>query len=81
MILGANVDARRCSSCGNTTLVKENLSVITPDGIVPFKISRKKAAEIFRNWVGKRKFAPNDLVQMAKLEKKAQKKAKKLENK
>ena len=32
-------------------------------------MSRNKAASIFRTWVGSRKFAPNDLKQMAKLEK------------
>ena len=69
MIVGSDAVRTRCSSCGNATLVKEKTIEVTPDGILPFKTTRKKAAEIFRNWVAKRKFAPNDLVQMAKLEK------------
>ena len=59
----------RCSSCGNTTLKKESSILNLPDGIIPFKIDKHKAGEIFKKWVATRKFAPNDLVQMAKLEK------------
>ena len=68
-VVGTNGEVKRCASCGNTTLTKEMSSTIVPDGIIPFSISRSKAAEIFRSWVGSRKFAPSDLKQMARLEK------------
>jgi len=69
IIAGTDCEIHRCSSCGNTTLKKEISVLNTPDGIIPFKITRNKAGEIFRKWVANRKFAPSDLVQMAKLEK------------
>ena len=68
-IVGTDNVVRRCSSCGNTSLLKEKTALNTPDGMIPFKVTREKAAEIFRKWVASRKFAPNDLVEMAKLEK------------
>lgn len=69
IVVGTNNEVKRCSSCGNTTLVKIKGSTVAPDGIIPFKISRNQACEIFSKWVGSRKFAPSDLKQMAKLQK------------
>ena len=68
-VVGTDGEVKKCASCGNTTLKKEKSTTIVPDGIIPFAVSRRKAAEIFRNWAGTRKFAPSDLKQMAKLEK------------
>ena len=58
-----------CASCGNTNLIKKSESVLIPDGIVPFEISKDKAGEIFQNFVKSRKFAPSDLAQMARSQK------------
>ena len=69
LLVGSDNEVRRCSSCGNTTLMRERSNIVKPDGIIPFSISKRKAAEIFRKWVGERKFAPKDLKYMAKLEK------------
>lgn len=69
LIAGTETDIFRCSSCGNSSLIKQKAFLKVPDGILPFEVTREKAGEIFRNWVGKRKFAPNDLKHMAKLEK------------
>ena len=60
-VVGRDSEVKRCASCGNTTLTKEKGTTIVPDGIIPFSVSRNKAASIFRTWVGSRKFAPNDL--------------------
>ncbi len=68
-IVGLDKEVKRCSSCGNTTLTQIRSNLKSPDGIIPFEISRNKAAEIFRKWVGSRKFAPSDLRQMARLKK------------
>ena len=68
-VVGTDGEVKRCSSCGNTSLTKETSKTHTPDGIIPFEIARDKAAEIFRKWVGSRKFAPSDLKEMAKLQK------------
>lgn len=58
-----------CASCGNTNLEKRTSSVITPDGLIPFEISKDQAGEIFTKFVKTRKFAPSDLSQMAKSQK------------
>lgn len=58
-----------CASCGNTNLKVQTNSVAVPDGIIPFAINKDKAGEIFQKFVRSRKFAPNDLEQMAKLQK------------
>ena len=69
IVSGSNETIRRCASCGNSTLKREKISTIAPDGIIPFTVSRKQAVQIFKNWVSSRKFAPSDLKRMAKLEK------------
>lgn len=70
VVVGKSGEIKRCASCGNRSVIKvESTSIKAPDGIIPFTLTRKNAAEIFRKWVGSRKFAPSDLKQMAKLEK------------
>lgn len=62
-----NEEKKRCPSCGDTSLKRQNSSMNIPDGIIPFSISRDKAVEIFRKWIKTRKFAPSDLKEMARL--------------
>lgn len=69
IVTGKEGEVKRCSSCGNTALKKEESPTYIPDGIIPFSISKQQAGEIFRKWVGSRKFAPSDLKQMARLDK------------
>lgn len=59
----------RCPSCGATTIVKSSSGANYPDGIIPFKLSKDRAAEIFDAWISKRKFAPKDLKLMARAKK------------
>ena len=61
-----NESITRCASCGNVSLKEISSQTMHPDGIIPFEISRTQAEEIFKNWIKTRKFAPNDLIQMAK---------------
>lgn len=56
----------RCPSCGATTVSQMQAKTTFPDGVIPFKLDKEKAVEIFQKWLKKRKFAPNDLVTMAK---------------
>lgn len=55
-----------CASCGNTNLVKRTNSVVVPDGVIPFEITKDQAGEIFKNFIKTRKFAPSDLVELAR---------------
>lgn len=68
-IVPVGEERKRCVSCGNTTLQRISSATTAPDGILPFTITKPQAGEIFRNWVGSRKFAPSDLKQMARSKK------------
>jgi len=56
----------RCPSCGADNLVKTLKIEYTPDGIIPFKLSKESAIMHFSKWVKHRYFAPNALKKMAK---------------
>ena len=64
-----DVPITRCVSCGSKDLAEVQGTGVHPMAVIPFKISRKKAAECFADWLSTRKFAPNDLKKMAKLQK------------
>jgi len=58
-----NVTSSDCPFCA-TPLVVSNGSlcdVIKPKAVLPFKIERNKGNELFKNWINKLWFAPNDL--------------------
>lgn len=43
-----------CSFCGNPTLVEDRLrGEFKPSTIIPFKINKDKAVEIYKNWCKK----------------------------
>ncbi|MCR5616935.1 MAG: TFIIB-type zinc ribbon-containing protein [Clostridiales bacterium] len=51
-----------CPFCGSTSVmpVDDEADVMAPGGVVPFAISQEKAAQLFKNWIGHKWFAPND---------------------
>lgn len=62
----SEVGLKRCPSCGSSNISKKIDISIRPDGIIPFRISHDQAALIFKHWIKKRPFAPNDLKKLAK---------------
>lgn len=56
----------RCPSCGSTNITASANKLFYPDGIIPFKLSKAEAQQIFVKWLKKRKFAPKGLVNLAK---------------
>lgn len=68
-IVEAEKQSKRCPSCGSTNIHQTNTESACPDGIVPFELTKEKAAQIFDNWLKKRKFAPNDLHVLARNQK------------
>lgn len=50
-----------CPFCGSTSVmpVDDEEDVMAPGGVVPFEISREKAAELFKSWLKGKFFAPN----------------------
>lgn len=64
-----DIPLKRCPSCGMKTLSNVSDFTFTPDGIVPFKITREKASKLFTKWIRRRPFAPSDLKKLFKLKK------------
>lgn len=62
-------EVRRCPSCGSKDLNQIKETQLHPLNIIPFSISKIKAAQIYQKWIGSRKFTPNNLKKMAKLQK------------
>ena len=53
--------AGTCPFCGSTSVmpVDDEEDVMAPGGVVPFEISREKAAELFKGWLKKKLLAPS----------------------
>lgn len=59
----------RCPSCGSADIFESQADGSHPMNIIPFSVSKNRASEFFNKWIKSRKFAPNDLKKMAKLQK------------
>lgn len=58
-VLEANKTAQFCAFCGSSHIVNNDKTVgIAPESLIPFKISEKSAKQSFKQWIGKRFFAP-----------------------
>lgn len=61
--LKPNITSDACPFCATPLVIRNGTtsSIIKPKYILPFKIDRKKAEQLFIGWVGGLWFAPNDL--------------------
>lgn len=59
----------RCPSCGSNDIFESQADGSHPMNIIPFSVSKKVGSSLFNKWIKSRKFAPNDLKKMAKLQK------------
>ena len=59
----ANVVSSSCDFCAAPMVTKQESSnkVIKPKAVLPFKIDTRKSLELFRTWIKKLWWAPNDL--------------------
>lgn len=59
-----------CSFCGNPTLMEDRLKGgFKPSSIIPFKIDKNKAVEIYKNWCKKGPLTPSELSRSSTIEK------------
>ncbi len=69
--LDANIRATKCPYCGAPLITDDdksaNADVITPEAIVPFKVSLAQAQQKFREWLSTRWFAPSSLTSESNL--------------
>lgn len=69
-ILSANSTAQFCAFCGSSHIVKNQESLgIKPESVIPFKMSKDKAKEKFKEWVKRRFWAPSNLKKFNQLKK------------
>lgn len=61
--------ASRCAFCGTPAVVEAPASgtMVRPEGLLPFKVGRDQAAGMFRGWLSRLWFRPNDLGEKAAL--------------
>ncbi|MCS7028513.1 MAG: hypothetical protein NZ519_07065 [Bacteroidia bacterium] len=70
--VASDVVSFECGFCGSKVInpkATEEGRIISPEGIIPFTVSKKNALEIYKNWIGRGWFRPNDLAKMARMEK------------
>jgi DNA-directed RNA polymerase subunit RPC12/RpoP len=65
----ASTEAFPCPYCGSSIVVKvASEKLIRPQSLLPFKVTRSQATEMFTKWLRTRWFAPNALKKFARLE-------------
>lgn len=66
-VFDAYVVADRCPFCGNSNIQEEVItSGITPESVLPFKVTSQAAAALYKKWLGRKWFAPSKLRKGAK---------------
>ena len=58
-----------CPYCGSNSITESGdaAGVLEPTGIVPFKISKEEAQNIFKQWITARRLAPMDIAKNAQI--------------
>ncbi len=60
----------KCPFCGTTAInTVDNAMIAIPDAIIPFGVSKERAIGIYKSWIKKKKFAPNDLKKKSSIQK------------
>ena len=66
-VYDANDMANECPYCGSNQVMEEgDKDTMAPGGVVPFALDAKKAAELFKAWIGKKFFCPKLAKESAK---------------
>jgi predicted RNA-binding Zn-ribbon protein involved in translation (DUF1610 family) len=66
MSYDASAQALRCPFCGSEQLEKQpDAKEISPDGVVPFVVTRDQAEQTMRRWLGQGFWRPGDLADAA----------------
>jgi hypothetical protein len=67
--LDPHVSAGACAFCGTSAVVEAppNASVVRPEGLLPFRITRESALQSFRKWLHSLWLRPNDLKKASRI--------------
>ncbi|WP_346889715.1 DNA helicase PriA [Clostridium sp. UBA1056] len=70
LIADDTIAATFCIYCNSHSIIKSRFSgQFTPKSVIPFKVGKKEAREIYTKWISKKKFAPKDFKDKKELEK------------
>ncbi len=70
IVTDATTAATFCYYCHNPIVLSGRVSgEYLPDHVLPFSIDKKRAEEIFVNWISKKKFVPHSFYDQSQLEK------------
>jgi DNA-directed RNA polymerase subunit RPC12/RpoP len=66
--LDANVVSTECAFCGSNQVVPQEqvAQVVKPESLLPFQVDQGKAADLFRDWLGRGFFRPTPVKKIAK---------------
>lgn len=65
--LDAHIHAGECPFCGTSVVTETSKAkLIKPKGLLPFSITAEQARESYKQWLGRRWFAPNALKKYAR---------------
>ena len=61
VVMDVNDLSTTCAFCGSNhvTVATDDAGILSPGGVVPFKITKEDAAARFQKWIGGKLFAPN----------------------
>ena len=60
--------AQLCAFCGSPMVIREDDPSLSPDGVLPFHVSRKAAGEDFARWIRGKFFSPRALRTQGKMQ-------------
>lgn len=61
LIADGTTSATFCLYCKSPTIIKSRFSgKFKPQALIPFKLTQEQAKDIYKNWIGNRRFAPNE---------------------
>lgn len=70
LIADGNTAATFCLYCKNPAIIKSRFAGrFKPKSLIPFKITRGQAEDIYKKWIRKRYFAPGEFKQKERIEK------------
>jgi len=61
LITDGTISATSCLYCKSSAIIKSRFSGrFRPKSLIPFRLTKSQAEEIYRKWIGKRLFAPTE---------------------
>ena len=70
VVMDVNDLSTTCAFCGSNhvTEASDDAGMLSPGGVVPFKVTQQEASEKFKKWIGGKIFAPNAAKKSAQAE-------------